>query len=418
MHLCIVEDHEVINFHPLTYLNPMFDLRCGCTSLLERILTLLPAKSVSLLVRPYLVDYLSELYPSYLINSLPNEDILFINGRVLADSSLVKFVKSIGKKECIAVHGNEIVAAYVKKENASSIVYSLTAEGFTFDEFASLPSKHVDSAVAKYPWDLVHHNAEYISKDFASIRSGKKKIAGKVYTGAHLLNKKNIVIGKGSVVKPGVVIDAEHGPVIIGKNVTVMPNAVIEGPVYIGNSSTIKIGAKIYPGTSIGSECKIGGEVTRSIFQSYSNKAHDGFVGDSYIGSWVNLGADTNTSNLKNTYGNISVQINGKSVDSGLQFVGLTMGDHSKSGINVMFNTGSVVGVSCNVFGAGLPPKYLPSFSWGNADAQTEFDIEKSLEIAQRMMERRSIIMSNTYQEVMRHIFNKTSRERKQWLKK
>ncbi len=417
MHLCIVEDQQVKNFLPLTHLNPITDLRCGCTSLLERILNVIPAKSVSLLVRPYLVDYLNELYSSFHINSLPNEDILFINGRVLADVSLLKFAKNLGKKECIAVNGFDIVAAYVKKENANIIAYSVTDNGFSFDEFASLPSKNIDCVVAKYPWDLVHNNAKYITEDFKKFKPSKK-IAGKIYPGTYLLNKKNIVIGKGSSIKPGVVIDAEHGPVIIGKNVTIMPNAVIEGPVYIGDSSIIKVGAKIYPGTSIGSECRIGGEVTRSIFQSYSNKAHDGFVGDSYIGSWVNLGADTNTSNLKNTYGNVTVQINGKQIDSRLQFVGLTMGDHSKSGINVMFNTGTAVGISCNVYGADLPPKYLPSFIWGSADTQTEFDIEKSLEIAQRMMERRKMIMSQAYKQIMRHIFTLTSKERKQWLKK
>ncbi|MBI3189910.1 MAG: hypothetical protein HYZ33_04615, partial [Ignavibacteriales bacterium] len=264
------------------------------------------------------------------------------------------------------------------------------------------------------------YNTDEIEKDFLNISRAKKKkaIAGKLYKGAHLLNRNNIIIGEGSVVKPGVVLDAEHGPIVIGKHVAIQPNAVIEGPAFVGNYSTIKIGAKIYPGTSIGAHCKIGGEVTRSIIQPYSNKAHDGFLGDSYIGSWVNIGADTNTSNLKNTYGNVDVYINGMPVDSGAQFVGLTMGDHSKSGINVMFTTGAVAGVSCNIFGAGLPSKYLPSFSWGSPDSFTVFEIEKSIEIARRMMSRRGITMSKSYEAMMRHVFNLTRKERREWLKK
>ena len=236
---------------------------------------------------------------------------------------------------------------------------------------------------------------------------------GKIYPGAHLVNKKHILIGRGSVIKSGAVLDAENGPIIIGENVTVMPNAVIEGPAFIGDHSIIKVGAKIYHGTSIGERCKVGGEVEASVIQSYSNKQHDGFLGHSYLGSWVNIGADTNTSDLKNTYGTVKVFLNGELVDTKLQFVGLIMGDHSKTGINVMFDTGTIVGVSCNIYGAGLPPKFIPSFSWGGEGSFSTYNLEKSLETALRVMARRDVQMGAAYEMLMKDVYAATEDERR-----
>ena len=181
---------------------------------------------------------------------------------------------------------------------------------------------------------------------------------------------------------------------------------------FVGEGSSIKAGAKIYENTSIGEICKVGGEVEASIIHSCANKQHDGFLGHSYLGMWVNLGADTNNSDLKNNYGNVKVVINGSSVDSGSQFVGLTMGDHSKSGINTMFNTGTVVGVSCNVFGADFPPKYIPSFCWGGAKGLDVYDLAKSVEVARSVQARRKHTMSDSEAEVLRVVFEATKRER------
>ncbi|MBI3004934.1 MAG: transferase, partial [Ignavibacteriales bacterium] len=212
----------------------------------------------------------------------------------------------------------------------------------------------------------------------------------------------------------GVVIDTEDGPVIIGKNVKVFPNATIIGPVFIGDNSWIKVGAQIYENTSIGPVCKVGGEVEETIIHSYSNKQHAGFLGHSYIAPWVNLGADTNNSDLKNNYGNVKVYVNGQQVDTGLQFVGLTMGDHSKAAINSMFNTGTVVGVCSNIFGFGFPPKYVPSFSWGAAgETFTTFSIDKAIEVARRVMARRKIELTATEEKLFRKIFELTSDDRK-----
>lgn len=196
---------------------------------------------------------------------------------------------------------------------------------------------------------------------------------------------------------------------MIGNNVTVMPNAVIEGPCYIGDHSVIKAGAKIYESTSIGPVCKVGGEVEASIIHGYSNKQHDGFLGHSYIGEWCNLGADTNTSDLKNNYSSVKMNVNGKEVDTGSLFVGLMMGDHSKSGINTMFNTGTTVGVSSNIFGAGFPPKTIPSFAWVDGQDVQGYRLDKAIEVAKIVMARRKVTMTDSYMALMKYIFEITA---------
>ena len=185
----------------------------------------------------------------------------------------------------------------------------------------------------------------------------------------------------------------------------------------MGNGSSIKIGAKIYEGTSIGEFCKVGGEVEESIIHSHSNKQHDGFLGHAYLGQWVNLGADTNNSDLKNNYGNVKVHVNGDLVDSGSMFVGLFMGDHSKAGINTMFNTGTSVGTMCNVFGSGFPPKYIPSFSWGGAEKMVEHDLSKAVETARQVMARRKKKLTAEHEKVFRYLFERTRERRAEYHK-
>ena len=219
-------------------------------------------------------------------------------------------------------------------------------------------------------------------------------------------------IGKNVEIKPGVVLDASTGPIFIEKNVTIFPNAVIQGPFYIGQSSKIKSSATIYPNVSIGNVCKVGGEVEDTIIHSYTNKQHSGFLGHSYLGSWINLGADTNNSDLQNNYGSIKVQINGRHIDSGKQFVGLMMGDHSKTAINTMFNTGTVVGFSSNVFGAGFPPKYIPSFGWGGSESMKEYKLVKALETAKAVFVRRNRNFSAEDENLFEYIFNLTKEDR------
>jgi UDP-N-acetylglucosamine diphosphorylase/glucosamine-1-phosphate N-acetyltransferase len=230
--------------------------------------------------------------------------------------------------------------------------------------------------------------------------------------GAQLVGGEGIFAGAGTVIKPGVVIDAGNGPVLLGEGVTVMPNAVIIGPAVIGSGALVKAGAKVYGGTTIGAGSKAGGEIEASVMLPFVNKQHEGFLGHSYLASWVNLGADTNTSDLKNTYGSVSVLRRGKKIDTGMQFLGLTMGDHSKSGINVMFDTGTVAGVCCNVFGAGIPPKEIPSFTWSGPAGQAVYDPAKGFEVMKIVMARRGVVPSPEYGRTVREVFDRTASDR------
>lgn len=405
MHLCIFEDSQYKNFFPLVSLRPVSELRCGAGSLLDKSLRHFKGAHISLSVRTALAAVAAHDYPRFAVNEDPSPAEIYVNARVIVDAPFAAVLRRASRTPKIFLAGDSIAAVIIDPKSRAPIP-RLFADG-VLDEAAArrLPASPVSCRIVRYPWDLVEFNAEEIVNDFAwSSRKAKKKIAGRVYRGATLVGRGKILIGAGTVVKPGVVLDAEDGPILIGKNVTVMANAVIQGPACIGDGSVVKIGAKIYHGTSVGDQSKVGGEIEASIIQSYSNKQHDGFLGHSYLGSWVNLGADTNTSDLKNTYGTVRVNAGAGEIDTGKMFVGLTMGDHSKTGINVMFDTGTVVGVSCNVYGANLPPKFVPSFSWGERGAFVPYDLEKCVDTARRVMARRKVAMSGPYEKLLRRV--------------
>jgi UDP-N-acetylglucosamine diphosphorylase/glucosamine-1-phosphate N-acetyltransferase len=399
--LCIFEGVLYERLQPLVYMRPTWDLRCGIFTIREKIQRCYPGVPLHLHCRTYIA-----------VNTVNAGSCLFVNGRVLADEGFAAQVPLQGE-DTLYVDGESIVAARVSGSKLARLRNRLTGV-FDYPDFDGLIRKEVKVTMVRYPWDLVANNGAQIRSDFAALTAGMSaKITGKVYDGVHLLNPDAICIDAGAKVKPGVVLDAEGGPIYIAKNAKIFPNATIEGPAYIGEGSMIKIGAKIYEDTSIGPVCKVGGEVEASIIHSYSNKQHDGFLGHAYLCKWVNLGADTNNSDLKNNYSSVRVYINGEEIDSGSTFVGLTMGDHSKSAINTMFNTGTVVGVSSNVFGGGFPPKYLPSFSWGGAEALTTYDLTRSLEVARRVMGRRKVVMSAAEETLFRTVFELTSEERR-----
>jgi UDP-N-acetylglucosamine diphosphorylase/glucosamine-1-phosphate N-acetyltransferase len=247
-----------------------------------------------------------------------------------------------------------------------------------------------------YPWDLIDSNGKEITHD-CQISGDLGKLMGRRDPGIHIMGKENVFIADSARIMPGVVIDAESGPVWIDDHAQIMPQAVLEGPLAVGANSIIKVGAKIYENTTIGPVCKVGGEVEESIFQSYSNKQHDGFLGHSYLGSWINLGADTNNSDLKNNYSSISVILNKKKIETGKRFLGAIIGDYSKTAINTMINTGSIIGVCCNLFGAGFPPKNTPSFSWGGNTGFQDYDFDKAVEVARIVMERRNITFTENH---------------------
>jgi len=407
--LCIFEDDNYTNLLPLVYTRPVYDLKCGLTTLRDKIQAFYPGTELTIHCRKELVDVLEEENPGTPINQKTGTSCLFINGRILADNGFAEQIPVDGE-DTIYIHDGNLVAVRISGENLKEVPTDLDRP-LVRKMFPDLPVKEVDVVWIRYFWDLVHHNAEQIKKDFTRLFE-KGKINGTIHQGVHLINKSHIRIGEGSVIKPGAVLDAEKGPVIIGKNTTIMPNAVITGPAFIGDNSLIKIGAKIYGGTSIGEVCKIGGEVEETIIHGYSNKQHDGYLGHSYLGSWINIGADTNNSDLKNNYRNVQFYVNEKMVDTGSQFVGLVMGDHSKTGINTMFNTGTYVGYACNIYGAGFPPKYIPSFSWGGKDKLMTHQPKKALAVAKTVAARRDIRFTPAFEKLFIHIFDITRTER------
>jgi len=284
------------------------------------------------------------------------------------------------------------------------------------EDFDGIPSEEVELTCVEYLWDLVYLNGDELKKDIAFL-SGKNNIEetntkDEKYIGVNFINPEQVFISENVVIKPGVVLDASKGPIYLDKDVIIFPNAVIEGPVYIGESSKVKSCATIYENVSVGKLCKVGGEIEDSIIMSYSNKQHSGFLGHSYLGSWVNIGADTNCSDLQNNYSTIKVQVNGRHIDTGMQFVGLIMGDHSKTAINTMFNTGTVVGFSCNVYGEGFPPKYISSFGWGGSLSVREYKLAKAIETAKAVFKRRDKVFSEEEKNIFNTIFNLTKADR------
>ena len=410
--ICIFEDVNYSRLLPLVYFRPVYELRCGILTLREKISKQYPELPVSLHCRSYLKSLVEQQNPNLKVNAFSGKSCLFINGRIIADD-ILKAKISLEEENKVYFKGDSCIAAKVSGSKLDIIEHLLSCL-FSLSSFDGFEKEEIDANIVDYPWNLVNANGGQIVSDFKILTKDLKgdKVKGKIYEGAYLLNRDNIYIGDGSKIKPGAVLDAESGPIYIGNNVEVYPNSTIEGPVFIGDDSKIKVGAKIYEDTSIGPVCKIGGEVEASIIHSHSNKQHDGFLGHSYLGMWVNLGADTNNSDLKNNYSNVKVTINNEQIDSGSMFVGLTIGDHSKSGINTMFNTGTVVGVFSNIYGGGFPSKHIPSFSWGGSESLVTYNIEKSIEVAKRVMNRRKIEMTEIDKELLKKVFDLTKEER------
>ncbi len=411
MQLCIFEDDRFRDLEPLSLYRPTYELVCGKNTHREKILRVYPSINYSLHCRTYLAPLQEILNPGIEINKISDDECLFINGSIIASKDLSSLIPLNGSDK-IYLNDDRIIAAHVSGKNLKELKKRLN-EPLDVNLLSGLPVEKVEVKIARYIWDLINHNGSELVSDFDFYASLKKeRIAGKVYNGANLVEKENIIIEEGAQIKPGAVIDASDGPVFIGKNAVIFPNSVIEGPAYIGESTLIKSCATIYKNVSIGKVCKVGGEVEDMVFLPYSNKQHSGYLGHSYIGSWVNIGADTNCSDLKNNYSSIKVKLNGTTVDTGLQFLGLIIGDHSKTAINTMFNTGTIAGFSCNIFGEGFPPKYIPAFSWGGSSGMLTYEVEKGIVTAKKVMERRLKKMSEAEENVFRFIFNFTERER------
>lgn len=413
MHICLFEDNKYSDLEPLVFSRPVYELICGSFTLKEKILNSFGNPDHSLHCRKYLQKITERENPNIKVNQFPQDDCLFINGCVIGHKDLKSAFDISDKSKKIFVKGDQLIAVYLPKAEIASILY-LQNELFSLELFSDYKKHEVDVQIANYIWDLININGDEIKKDFELRLSTHSKLnyINEVSANVHLINEDQIFIEENVTIKPGVVLDASGGPIYIEKNAHIHSNSVVEGPFFLGESSIVKSASTIYPNTSIGKVCKAGGEIDQSVMMPYSNKQHVGFLGSSYLGSWVNIGAGTNNSTLKNNYGKIRVQLGGREIDTGLRFLGVMMGDHSKCAISTMFNTGTIVGFASNIFGAGFPDKYIPSFAWGGADSLQVYDVKKGIETAKVMTSRRKIDFTNDDEALFYYIFNLTQQDR------
>ena len=320
-----------------------------------------------------------------------------------------KFKKQIGAIEVNAaiIPNEEIVATLFQLEEGNSLYTNETWIATVGTETLRINYTGNKPVLIEQRWDIYQKNDLVLKQDFELVTAGRKS-QPLSKTNTLIGDKKDIFLEEGAVVEASI-LNTNAGPIYIGKHSEIMEGSIVRGPLAMCEHSALKLGAKVYGASTLGPHCKVGGEINNVVFQAFSNKGHDGFLGNSIIGEWCNLGADTNTSNLKNNYGNVSTYSyeENKEVQTNLQFMGLCMGDHSKCGINTMFNTATVVGVSCNVFGADFPSKFIPSFSWGGSNGFESFKFNKAIEYANNMMNRRGLALSEEEIEILQFIENK-----------
>lgn len=377
MKIVLFDDDRVLHLKPFTLTRPAADIRCGILTIAEKWSTILSASHSYICA-----DYLSTKY-SY----VASEDSMFINGRALPNAELVSAIQSLQMNEAIVC--DDVVIAYRSATPSS-----------TFNTTIQLAGVKTINRIH----NIFTYNHAEIESDFALITTGRTSAS---------LSATNTVFGKHPIfVEEGVkaeaaVFNTNDGPIYLGKNSEVMEGALIRGPFALCESAGVKMGAKIYTGTTVGPHSKVGGEVSNSVIFGYSNKGHDGFLGNSVLGEWCNLGADSNNSNLKNNYEEVKLwnYATGNFERTGLQFCGLFMGDHSKCGINTMFNTGTVVGVSSNIFGSGFPRNFVPSFAWGGSQGFETYMPKKAFQTAEKVMERRHITLEESDKNILSHIF-------------
>lgn len=395
MKYVVFDDAKWENFFPITLTRSTGDLRTGILKLRQRIGAYLETEITDIIVNPLLEAVYRERHPEWKVNSLVKADTVFINSRLKIDESLAETIKKMKDNTCLINQSGIIAARGIPPK------VKLTMEDFTSWCGKLETTAYKEDCFWNYLWELISQNSELIERDFRNFFYDKDNFF-EAEPGVTILNPYNIWLGEGTRIAPGVILDATKGPIIIDENVEIMPNAVLIGPVYVGKNSLIKIGAKIYEGTSIGPVCKIGGEVEESIFQAFTNKQHDGFLGHSYLGEWVNIGADTNNSDLKNNYNEVEMYFYPalEKVKTGCQFLGCFIGDHTKTGINCTINTGTSVGVGCNLFGSELFMNFIPSFSWGKASAFCDHKPEKFFETAKLVKYRRKLEFTRAEKEL------------------
>lgn len=386
----ILFDGEVRNaLLPFTFTRPVADIRVGILTIREKW-----EKYLGYTTTTVTEEYLEAKFPM-----VEAEQNIMINSAFLPTAELVEQIQALQPNQAIS-YQEDIVAFFTEEEQ----------EEINFDDYEILD---FTDAVIKivHKWDIFQYNDAAIRQDYALIT--EDRTSEPIPSTVQVIGAEHVFIEEGAVLN-FVTLNATTGPIYIGKNTEIMEGAIIRGPFALCEGAQVKMGAKIYGATTVGPECRVGGEVSNSVLFGYTNKGHDGFLGNSVLGEWCNLGADTNNSNLKNNYAAVKLwnyETNAQE-NTGLQFCGLMMGDHSKSGINTMFNTGTVVGVACSVFGGGFPKTFLPSFTWGGKDLDDVYDVDKAIKTMKIVMSRRHIEWTQEEEDIIRHLAEENRLER------
>lgn len=390
MQLILADDQYRDHLLPFVFTRPVGDLRCGILttrSKWEMLLGIPKGTSGSLTQ-----FYLSGRYPL-----ASGTECLVINGALLPDDGILRMIQTLKIGQQI-LHKDRVVAAGVHHDQLVGMESLKMFMNFETIEYTG------ELNLIQHPWDLFTMNDAALRFDFQLLTKGRKSavISGTNQT----FQPSDIFLEPGAKVECAI-LNASTGPIYIGNDAEIMEGSMVRGPFSLGEQGVLKMGTKVYGATTIGPGSKVGGEISNSLVYGNSNKAHDGFLGNSVIGEWCNIGADSNTSNLKNNYSDVKIwnYVEKDFKGTGLQFCGLFMGDHSKCSINTMFNTGTVIGVSANIFGADFPPKMVPSFSWGSDHASEMFVIDKAIHLAEKVMSRRNLVMTEADKNILRHLY-------------
>ena len=390
--IVLFEDDATLTLEPLSLTRPVWELRCGIRTLDQKILAAFPDAEVFSYARPYLEKIIDN---PYIAGKSDKQDLLWVNGSFIPNQEFSR-INDLEEGSAWVRDGRVIAFRGFPPEGWKAGTH-LPGDGFHKVD----PPRNAGKLI-RYLWELVNTmNVEITGEAHNLLLLGD--IKGDMHRTVILIDESEIAIADCCTVAPGVVIDASSGPVVLDENVFIGANSVIEGPTYLGKGTEVKPLAHIR-GSCLGEQCRVGGEISVSILQGFSNKQHGGFLGHSYIGSWCNLGSGTETSNLKNNYTPVKVQVGSKLVDTGQLFAGLFMGDHSKSAIGSVFNTGTVVGVGSMVFGAGFSPRFVPSFHWGGSEKLTLYPLGPTMETAREMMSRRNQEMTEAEMEILQWI--------------
>ena len=386
----ILFDSDVRNaLLPFTYTRPVADIRVGILTIREKW-----EKYLGLTTTTLTEEYLEEKYPM-----VEMEQNVLINASYLPTKKLVEMVQSLSENDAI-FKGDDVIAFY-SIDSQEEVDFSTYNQIEFEDELIQI----------KNTWDIFSYNDKAIQLDFEQLTEGRK--SQPIPDNVHAINKENIFIEEGaSVIFSS--LNASNGPIYIGKDAKILEGALIRGPFAMCDNAIVKMGAKIYGATTLGPFSKVAGEINNAVLFGYSNKGHEGYLGNAVLGEWCNIGADSNNSNLKNNYAEVKIWSyeTDRFAKTGLQFCGLIMGDHSKCGINTMFNTGTVVGVSANIFGSGFPRNFIPSFSWGGASGFTHYQTRKVFEVAEVVMKRKDLEFEEQDKRILEHVFELSSKYR------